>query len=65
MTTPDQTVREAPPRAESDSRTDDVNVSRPTPPMTVVVKRSVLGASSRLGVLRAASATARGASGGS
>ena len=52
MTTPDQTVREAPPPAESDSRADDTNGSRPTPPMTVVVKRSVLGASSRLGVLR-------------
>jgi len=50
MTTPEQSVREAPP-VESDSRTDDTNGSRPTPPLTVVVKRSMLGASSRLGLL--------------
>ena len=51
MTTPDQSVREAPPPVESDSSADDTNGSRSTPPLTVVMKRHVLGASSRLGLL--------------
>ena len=49
--TPEQIVRETPPSVESASRSDDTNGSRPTPPLTVVVKRSVLGASSRIGLL--------------
>ena len=49
--TPEQIVRETPPSVESASRSDDMNGSRPTPPLTVVVKRSVLGASSRIGLL--------------
>jgi hypothetical protein len=52
MTTSGQIVREAPPSVEPEPRTDDANRSRPTPPFTVVVKRRVLGASSRLGILR-------------
>jgi peptidoglycan/xylan/chitin deacetylase (PgdA/CDA1 family) len=51
MTTRDTSVRESPPTGETESRTDDTNGSRPTPPFTVVVKRRVLGASSRLGLL--------------
>jgi peptidoglycan/xylan/chitin deacetylase (PgdA/CDA1 family) len=49
--TPEQSVREAPPSAEPASRSDDMNGSRPSPPLTVVVKRGVLGASSRIGLL--------------
>jgi peptidoglycan/xylan/chitin deacetylase (PgdA/CDA1 family) len=45
-----QRVREAPAAVEPES-TDDTSGSRPTPPFTVVVKRRVLGASSRLGLL--------------
>jgi len=52
MTTSGQIVRDAPPSAEPAPRADDANGSRPTPPFTVVVKRRVLGASSRLGILR-------------
>jgi peptidoglycan/xylan/chitin deacetylase (PgdA/CDA1 family) len=51
MTTSEQSVREAPDSAESDARMDETSESRRTPPFTVVVKRRVLGASSRLGVL--------------
>ena len=52
MTTPDQMVREAPPPNGAESRTDEPpNGSRPAPPLTVIVKRRVLGASSRLGLL--------------
>lgn len=51
MTMPESSVREAPPSIESESRSDDTNGSRPTPPLTVVMKRHVLGASSRLGLL--------------
>jgi peptidoglycan/xylan/chitin deacetylase (PgdA/CDA1 family) len=51
MTTPDQVVRETPPDG-TETRADDLpSDARPTPPMTVVVKRRVLGASSRLGLL--------------
>jgi peptidoglycan/xylan/chitin deacetylase (PgdA/CDA1 family) len=49
--TPEQIVREAPPSVEPESRPDDATEPRPSPPLTVVVKRSVLGASSRLGLL--------------
>ena len=52
MTTSDQIVRKAPPPNGAAPRTDDApNGSRPTPPLTVIVKRRVLGASSRLGLL--------------
>jgi len=52
MTAPDQIVRKAPPPNGATSRTDDAPTgSRPTPPFTVIVKRRVLGASSRLGLL--------------
>jgi len=52
MTTPDQIVRKAPPPNGAESRTDEPpNGSRPAPPLTVIVKRRVLGASSRLGLL--------------
>ena len=52
MTAPDQIVRKAPPPNGAAPRTDDApNGSRPTPPLTVIVKRRVLGASSRLGLL--------------
>jgi peptidoglycan/xylan/chitin deacetylase (PgdA/CDA1 family) len=48
MTTPEQVVREAPaPNGASRAPGDPV----PTPPLTVVVKRRVLGASSRFGLL--------------
>ncbi|HKH91048.1 MAG TPA: polysaccharide deacetylase family protein [Gemmatimonadaceae bacterium] len=59
MTMPEQTVRDAtpasgttaaPPEARRDEATP--NGSRPTPPITVVMKRHVLGASSRLGLLK-------------
>jgi len=51
MTTSEQSVREAPPPVEPESRTDETSVARPTPPFTVVVKRRVLSASSRIGLL--------------
>jgi peptidoglycan/xylan/chitin deacetylase (PgdA/CDA1 family) len=51
MTTSGQIVREAPPSVDRGARPDDANGSRPTPPFTVIVKRRVLGASSRLGIL--------------
>jgi peptidoglycan/xylan/chitin deacetylase (PgdA/CDA1 family) len=54
MTAPDQIVREtATPAHGTDTHGGEAapNGSRPTPPFTVVVKRSVLGASSRLGLL--------------
>jgi len=52
MTTSDQIVRKAPPPNGAAPRTDDApNGSHPTPPLTVIVKRRVLGASSRLGLL--------------
>ena len=52
MTTSDQIVRKAPPPNGAAPRPDDApNGSRPTPPLTVIVKRRVLGASSRLGLL--------------
>ena len=52
MTTSDQIVRKAPPPNGAAPRTDDApNGSRPTPPLTVIVKRRVLGVSSRLGLL--------------
>ena len=55
MTTPEQVVREAAtlaPVAETpETEATPPNGSRATPPFTVVVKRRVLGASSRLGLL--------------
>ena len=51
MTTSEPGIRESLPTGESESRTDDTNGSRPTPPFTVVMKRRVLGASARLGLL--------------
>jgi peptidoglycan/xylan/chitin deacetylase (PgdA/CDA1 family) len=52
MTAPDQIVRDSPAPAGTASRTDETpNETRPAPPLTVVVKRRVLGASSRLGLL--------------
>src|SRR5215218_1377735 len=56
MTTPGQIVRDATPAAGTatpEEHRDDAapEGARPTPPMTVVVKRRVLGASSRLGLL--------------
>jgi peptidoglycan/xylan/chitin deacetylase (PgdA/CDA1 family) len=51
MTPPEQIVRETP-SAGVESRADEApNDARPAPPLTVVVKRRVLGASSRLGLL--------------
>jgi peptidoglycan/xylan/chitin deacetylase (PgdA/CDA1 family) len=58
MTTPEQAVRDATPASGTaapspETRRDATtpNGSRSTPPITVVVKRRVLGASSRLGLL--------------
>ena len=58
MTTPEQIVRDATPATGTAAVTPGApstvitpNGSRPTPPITVVVKRRVLGASSRLGLL--------------
>lgn len=49
--TPDQLVRQTPPSA-APIVTDDAAPPARTPPLTVILKRRVLGASSRLGVLR-------------
>jgi peptidoglycan/xylan/chitin deacetylase (PgdA/CDA1 family) len=52
MTTPDQAVREATPPNGAASHTGSApNGARPAPPLTVIVKRRVLGVSSRLGLL--------------
>jgi peptidoglycan/xylan/chitin deacetylase (PgdA/CDA1 family) len=52
MTTPDQIVRDTPSPAGAEPRTDEMPTDAPpAPPLTVVVKRRVLGASSRLGLL--------------
>jgi peptidoglycan/xylan/chitin deacetylase (PgdA/CDA1 family) len=52
MTTPDQVVREATPPNGAASHTGSApNGARPAPPLTVIVKRRVLGVSSRLGLL--------------
>ena len=52
MTASGPVVRDTPTsHTESGDHTTIASGARPTPPLTVVVKRSVLGASSRLGVL--------------
>jgi peptidoglycan/xylan/chitin deacetylase (PgdA/CDA1 family) len=52
MTTPEQAVREPIPAARTETHAESApNGVRPAPPLTVVVKRRVLGASSRLGLL--------------
>jgi peptidoglycan/xylan/chitin deacetylase (PgdA/CDA1 family) len=52
MTTPEQVVREAPGTNGAGSRTIPTpSEAVPAPPLTVVVKRRVLGASSRFGLL--------------
>ncbi|MFL5620529.1 MAG: polysaccharide deacetylase family protein [Gemmatimonadaceae bacterium] len=52
MTTPEQVVRESPSSDATESRAGAApSVSVPAPPLTVVVKRRVLGASSRFGLL--------------
>jgi len=52
MTTPDQVVREAtPPSGAAPHTGSALNGAHPSPPLTVIVKRRVLGVSSRLGLL--------------